>query len=68
METSQNQQSKSISQSEHAAYKVLEEAKLEFDKAQQKLFAAQAICFEYYKDSDSYTIHQSQRWDNRCEE
>ncbi|MBS1773069.1 MAG: hypothetical protein JST82_09410 [Bacteroidetes bacterium] len=49
-------------------YKSLEEAKATFSRAEQKLFSAQAICNELYKNSDPYKVQRIRQWDNRGED
>lgn len=55
-------------ESEDIAYKALEEAWLEFNKAKQKLFTVQAICNELYRNSDPYKVQRIRQWDNRGED
>ncbi len=51
-----------------SAYKVLEVARAEFIVAEQKLFAAQAVCTELIKNSDPYKVQRIRQWDNRGED
>lgn len=51
-----------------SAYKALEIAIEEFNNAEQKLFAARALCYELYKKSDPYKVQRQRQWDNRCED
>lgn len=50
-----------------SAYKALEVAIAEFKEAEQRLFAARALCFELYQKSDPYKVHRLRQWDNRCD-
>ncbi|MBL7682052.1 MAG: hypothetical protein JNK00_01735 [Flavipsychrobacter sp.] len=47
-----------------SAYKALEIAIAEFKIAEQRLFAARALCFELYQKSDPYKVLRQWPWDN----